>query len=272
MNNVNSADRMKNTGEPEGTGDITGEVPQKELPLPAPAQAGSNQKITDGKTGELLKGKHEKSSPAPSPSIPSVPNHTIHTAENHVATNRLEMPGESRGDSDNQTGSGRNLKSSENQGTGNSAGTGSSNNSADTPGSTGNSNGNGLSGGNGKHAAAGNMNGNPSGNGKRENPGSGTGGQSTGISREARGSVNPAYPEDARERGESGTVVVEVEITPSGRAGSIQITSSSGHTALDNAVTATIRNASFEPAMKNGRPVSSKKRFVVNFNLNEYED
>ncbi|MCE1246989.1 MAG: energy transducer TonB [Firmicutes bacterium] len=86
---------------------------------------------------------------------------------------------------------------------------------------------------------------------------------------EAGGSIDPPYPEEAKERGEAGTVVVEVEITTSGRAGNISITSSSGYPSLDNAVTSAIRSTSFRPATKNGKPSSSRKRFVINFNLED---
>jgi periplasmic protein TonB len=86
----------------------------------------------------------------------------------------------------------------------------------------------------------------------------------------AGGSVAPFYPESCRTRGEEGRVVIEVEILPNGSAGSIVVTGSSGYPALDSAAVNSARNSYFTPAKRNGVPVASYKRFVINFNLDDY--
>ncbi len=86
------------------------------------------------------------------------------------------------------------------------------------------------------------------------------------------GSINPAFPRGARERGESGTVVVLVQILPSGRAGEVNLVRSSGYTSLDDAVLEKARSARFTPAKRGDLPVESQKRFVVNFELEDFLD
>jgi protein TonB len=51
----------------------------------------------------------------------------------------------------------------------------------------------------------------------------------------------PAYPVDARYKGEQGDVLVEIELTPSGAVRSARVKQSSGHSSLD---TAALRSAS----------------------------
>jgi periplasmic protein TonB len=86
----------------------------------------------------------------------------------------------------------------------------------------------------------------------------------------AGGRISPGYPEDCRERGEEGTVIIEVEILPDGRAGNVVVTGSSGYSALDRVVVNTARSSYYTPAQRNGVSVVSFKRFVVNFNLEDY--
>jgi protein TonB len=86
---------------------------------------------------------------------------------------------------------------------------------------------------------------------------------------EPGGSISPAYPEECRENGEYGTVIVDVEILSSGQAGAVSLVKSSGYGRLDSHVMGAVRSSMFRPAMKNHKPVASRKRFIVNFNLED---
>ncbi len=79
----------------------------------------------------------------------------------------------------------------------------------------------------------------------------------------------PYYPWRSRLRGEEGTVVIEVEILPDGRRGSIEILSSSGHPLLDRAALRALERARFVPATKNGAAVRSKKKIAFTFRIEE---
>lgn len=58
----------------------------------------------------------------------------------------------------------------------------------------------------------------------------------------------PEYPHMAQRRGWEGTVLLRVEVLPSGRPGQIQIQKSSGRDALDAAALAAVKRWSFVPA------------------------
>lgn len=58
----------------------------------------------------------------------------------------------------------------------------------------------------------------------------------------------PEYPQMAQRRGWEGTVVLRVEVLPSGKPGQIQIQTSSGRDALDAAALAAVKRWSFVPA------------------------
>ncbi|HZQ00444.1 MAG TPA: energy transducer TonB [Reyranella sp.] len=58
---------------------------------------------------------------------------------------------------------------------------------------------------------------------------------------------NPIYPLRSRRIGESGTVNMRVLIDPSGRPSQVQLASSSGHPALDEAALSAMRAARFRP-------------------------
>jgi len=77
----------------------------------------------------------------------------------------------------------------------------------------------------------------------------------------------PDYPRIARRRGYSGTVVVEVLVSRSGRAEEVRLSSSSGHRILDKAALSAVAEWRFEPGKKNGIPVSMRVKVPVRFNL-----
>ena len=78
--------------------------------------------------------------------------------------------------------------------------------------------------------------------------------------------IDPAYTQDARAAKINGTVVVDLEVHPDGRAHNLRIQRSIDpgldHNALD-----AISNWRFQPAMKDGRPVVVSATIEVNFRL-----
>ncbi len=80
--------------------------------------------------------------------------------------------------------------------------------------------------------------------------------------------IPPRYPPDAVRRGEQGTVVLLVRVTPDGRAGSVGIASSSGSIALDLAAQRAVARWRFKPQLDaDGTPVSSSMPIRINFVL-----
>jgi TonB family protein len=76
------------------------------------------------------------------------------------------------------------------------------------------------------------------------------------------------YPDIAKQNKWEGSVVVLLQINESGELENISIEKSSGHLELDDAVLAAFINARFEPATKDGKPVSGTIRCPVILNLN----
>lgn len=60
--------------------------------------------------------------------------------------------------------------------------------------------------------------------------------------------TDPHYPETARQAGIEGTVMLKIQILEDGRPGSIAISRSSGHEALDEAAVTAVRQWLFVPA------------------------
>lgn len=75
------------------------------------------------------------------------------------------------------------------------------------------------------------------------------------------------YPQRARRRGWQGVAAFRVEVLASGRAGRVELASSSGHRALDRAGLSGLRRGRFLPKTENGKPVDSEKTFRVRFVL-----
>lgn len=65
----------------------------------------------------------------------------------------------------------------------------------------------------------------------------------------------PAYPAQSRRFGETGVVVLRVELDETGRVAVARISSSSGHARLDEAALGAVRTWRCTPAMRNGQPV-----------------
>ena len=65
----------------------------------------------------------------------------------------------------------------------------------------------------------------------------------------------PLYPAASRRLGESGRVLVRVEIDTHGRARQVQLMRSSGSLRLDDAALTAVRGARFKPYTENGEPL-----------------
>ena len=65
----------------------------------------------------------------------------------------------------------------------------------------------------------------------------------------------PAYPAQSRRLGETGVVVLRVELDETGRVALARISSSSGHARLDEAALGAVRSWRCIPALRNGQPV-----------------
>ena len=78
---------------------------------------------------------------------------------------------------------------------------------------------------------------------------------------------NPAYPKSARQAGEEGRVMLEVQVKSNGRVGSVRVISSSGSRALDSTAIAAVKRWSFSAAQKGGKPVTTNLRVPFRFSL-----
>lgn len=65
----------------------------------------------------------------------------------------------------------------------------------------------------------------------------------------------PTYPAAALRRGESGSVVVRVDVDATGYANNITVVQRSGSRELDRAASDAVRRWRFSPALSNGQPV-----------------
>jgi len=79
--------------------------------------------------------------------------------------------------------------------------------------------------------------------------------------------TDPPYPEQARQQGIEGTVVLQLTVGADGLPGNVRVSRSSGHAALDEAAIAHVRQARFSPALKDGKAVPMAITFRVKFHL-----
>jgi len=77
----------------------------------------------------------------------------------------------------------------------------------------------------------------------------------------------PLYPQEARERGYEGEVVLKVEVLISGRVGQIEIKKSSGYEVLDRSALTTVKQWRFIPAKKDETPIPLWVNIPVKFQL-----
>lgn len=82
-----------------------------------------------------------------------------------------------------------------------------------------------------------------------------------------RSLFKPVYPLSARRRGIEGTVLLRVEVLPSGEPGRVEIARSSGDESLDDSAREAARQLRFNPAQKGGKPVSGWANIPYQFKL-----
>ena len=80
-------------------------------------------------------------------------------------------------------------------------------------------------------------------------------------------SIRPDYPHEARVRGESGDVLLEIDIAPNGTASGVRVVSSCGFADLDAAAVKAASRARFVPAKSGGEAVASTVRMTIAFTL-----
>lgn len=81
--------------------------------------------------------------------------------------------------------------------------------------------------------------------------------------------VDPDYPEQARQSGWEGTVVLSIQILPNGRPGNVSVYRSSGYDVLDDAAVAAVRQWRFIPAKErdSGQSIACHTTMPVVFKL-----
>lgn len=77
----------------------------------------------------------------------------------------------------------------------------------------------------------------------------------------------PSYPAEARQRGETGLVVVRVEIDERGWVASARIERSSGHVALDQAALHAVQAWRCTPPTRHGLPARGVALQPFNFSI-----
>lgn len=77
--------------------------------------------------------------------------------------------------------------------------------------------------------------------------------------------VDPVYPEDAREAGVTGTVVMAAFIDDQGKISKLSVVS--GPEKLRDAALTAVNQWTYKPYLLNGRPVFLQTMITVNFNL-----
>jgi protein TonB len=77
----------------------------------------------------------------------------------------------------------------------------------------------------------------------------------------------PEYPASAMRRGDTGTVLVRVQVGADGVPTDVDVAQRSGTRALDRAAVEAVRNWRFTPAQRNGQPVAASVDIPINFDL-----
>jgi TonB family protein len=111
-----------------------------------------------------------------------------------------------------------------------------------------------------------------SGNGFGRSNGTGPGPSGTGVpltQARYRDTPKPIYPENARREGREGRAVLRVLIDNQGKAKSVELNTSSGSEALDQAATEAIKRWRFHPAHVGDTPVDSWVNVPIDFRLTD---
>ncbi|MBI4355560.1 MAG: TonB family protein [Candidatus Omnitrophica bacterium] len=77
----------------------------------------------------------------------------------------------------------------------------------------------------------------------------------------------PVYPMLARQRGEEGTVLLRVQVLPTGRCGQVVVLSSSGSALLDAAAVQAVQQWQFKPARRGAATVAVWVEIPIIFQL-----
>lgn len=77
----------------------------------------------------------------------------------------------------------------------------------------------------------------------------------------------PPYPSRAQREGWEGNVLLRVQVSPSGKPGTIQVQKSSGHQLLDDAAIEAVKRWTFTPATQGGVPISGWVTVPLSFRL-----
>jgi len=81
------------------------------------------------------------------------------------------------------------------------------------------------------------------------------------------GNPPPEYPSLALRRNWEGTVVLRIKVLPNGRAGTVEVTRSSGKQQLDDAAVEAVRNWKFIPAKRGDTPIEGFATQTIDFKL-----
>jgi protein TonB len=109
-----------------------------------------------------------------------------------------------------------------------------------------------------------------SGSGSGNRDGSGAPGNAVASSQARyRDTPRPEYPESARREGREGLVLLRVLVDDQGRSKKVEISGSSGSSALDRAAAEAIRRWRFHPALHGDAPTESWVNIPVDFRLKD---
>ncbi|MGH7041419.1 MAG: energy transducer TonB, partial [Acetobacteraceae bacterium] len=79
--------------------------------------------------------------------------------------------------------------------------------------------------------------------------------------------MEPAYPDAAAQRGEQGTVILLIHVSPAGRPSGVDVLRSSGFRLLDRAAQQAVAGWHFLPALHEGQAVAASMPLRVVFSL-----
>jgi protein TonB len=77
----------------------------------------------------------------------------------------------------------------------------------------------------------------------------------------------PTYPPAALRRGDTGTVIVRIQVDAEGLPGGVTVVQRSGSRELDRAAMDAVRSWRFQPAIEGGEPIAGSVDIPVEFNL-----
>ncbi|HCG0764749.1 TPA: energy transducer TonB, partial [Pseudomonas aeruginosa] len=81
------------------------------------------------------------------------------------------------------------------------------------------------------------------------------------------GNPPPEYPSLALRRGWEGRVVLRIRVLPNGRAGSVEVTRSSGRKQLDDAAVEAVKGWKFVPAKRGDTPIEGFADQTIDFKV-----